>query len=112
MAAEVLVLVVPLLDPAAARRRGQQRGLRPGGPGPHPSFSGRDLLFRERSLFCAASAVPGDDDVEVALGALERGDGLVDVEAAQPLAVDVDDLVADAQPAVPGRRKEGVLTHR
>ena len=31
---------------------------------------------------------------------LEGGDGLVDLEAAQALAVDVDDFVADAQPPV------------
>ena len=31
---------------------------------------------------------------------LEGGDGLVDLEAAQSLAVDVDDFVADAQPPV------------
>lgn len=32
----------------------------------------------------------------------EGGDGLVDLEAPQALAVDVDDFVADAQPPVPG----------
>ena len=35
----------------------------------------------------------------------ERGDGLVYLEAAQALAVDVDDFVADAKPPVPGNER-------
>ena len=38
---------------------------------------------------------------------LEGGDGVVDLEAAQALTVDVDDFVAYAQPPVPGGEREG-----
>ena len=37
----------------------------------------------------------------------ERGDGLVYLEAAQALAVDVDDFVADAKPPVSGNKRKG-----
>jgi hypothetical protein len=48
--------------------------------------------------------VSRDDNVEVPLGFFESRNGLVDLEATETAAVDVDDLVADAEASVPEKK--------
>jgi hypothetical protein len=64
----------------------------------------RTLGFGRPRVMLYFGDVSRDDNVEVPLGFFESRNGLVDLEATETAAVDVDDLVADAEASVPEKK--------